>query len=104
MQAIKQLVESRFLFEAEVNKRRECKGKIRGLESFTKLHIQQKAKICWLTDGDENARFFRNSFKRRNRKIDYMAKKSMGCGIPSQQLSNVRCIHSLVTNLMKSGM
>lgn len=63
-----QLDESRTLSESELLIKRGCKQKICELERFAKLDLQQKAKIRWVQDGDENTRFFHGTIKSKNRK------------------------------------
>ncbi|KAI3501185.1 hypothetical protein L1887_29047 [Cichorium endivia] len=47
---------------------RNNKVKIIELEKFAKLDLQQKAKIKWLRDGDENTRYFHGVLKNKCRK------------------------------------
>lgn len=42
--------------------------KIIELEKFAKLDLQQKAKIKWLRDGDENTHYFHGMLKNKCRK------------------------------------
>lgn len=65
---IEVLAETRTLSVGELTKRRDCKGKIQELEYFARIDIQQKAKIRWISDGDENSRFFHNAIKIKGRK------------------------------------
>lgn len=60
--------ESRELTTTEIALRRESKQKILELERFAKIDLQQKAKIKWVTDGDENTRLFHGFLKSKNRK------------------------------------
>ncbi|XP_023759467.1 uncharacterized protein LOC111907886 [Lactuca sativa] len=65
---LESIVEFRALTEDELLERRKCKTKISELEKFAKLDMQQKAKVKWLTDGDENTAFFHGSVKSKNQK------------------------------------
>lgn len=62
------LAESRILSSLERNSRRDAIVKLRELEQMSKLYLQQKAKIKWICDGDENSRFFHGMLKNKHRK------------------------------------
>lgn len=66
---LENLVELRTMSEEELTERRDNKAKICELEKLAKMNIQQKANICWLSDGDENTHFFHNTIKCKSRKI-----------------------------------
>lgn len=65
---IEMLAESRLLSDCEVETRSNYKEKIIELENMAKLDLEQKTKIKWLADGDENTSFFHKSLKSKNRK------------------------------------
>lgn len=52
------IAESRCLSEEERNSWKEKKTKILDQEHVLKLDLQQKAKARWITEGDENTRYF----------------------------------------------
>nr|KAJ0204712.1 hypothetical protein LSAT_V11C500243130 [Lactuca sativa] len=68
VELLESCAESRVLTEDEVNTRRAHKSLIVELEKFVKQDIQQKAKLRWLADGDENSHFFHGAVKNKNRK------------------------------------
>lgn len=64
------IAEERMLSEEEISERRSDFQKIAKMERFLVDDIKQRAKIKWVTDGDENSAFFHgfvNNKKRKNR-------------------------------------
>lgn len=61
-------VEVRVLSDLEIADWKFCKQRIIELEKLAKLDLIQKSRIKWLSDGDENSRFFHNSIKIKNRR------------------------------------
>lgn len=57
--------ESRLLSLSEIEARREAKQKISELEHTKKIDLQQKEKVTWVCDGDENSRFFHGMLKKK---------------------------------------
>ncbi|KAL4561276.1 hypothetical protein LXL04_033440 [Taraxacum kok-saghyz] len=60
------LAESRVLSEGELRDRREFKQNILEMEKMNRLDLEQKARIKWMCDGDENTAFFHSSLKIKN--------------------------------------
>lgn len=48
---------------ALIDEEKALKLKILELEDLYRLDLQQRAKIKWLTDGDENTKFYHNFLK-----------------------------------------
>lgn len=59
---------SRSLSFEEIAKMRDCKSHMLELEKMAKMDLMQKYKIKWLTDEDENSKFFHHSLKVKNKK------------------------------------
>lgn len=65
---IERIAESRMLADSKRNLWREDKVKLLEVEHIAKLDLQQKVKIKWLTDGDENSKFFSDTLKNKSGK------------------------------------
>lgn len=62
------LAESRTLSEIERTTWKENKSKILELEHSLKLDLQQKAKAKWISEGDENSKYFHGIINSKSRK------------------------------------
>ncbi|KAL4592668.1 hypothetical protein LXL04_005671 [Taraxacum kok-saghyz] len=65
---IEMQAEERMLTSDELEERRNCKQRIQEHERMTRLDLQQKSRIKWIKDGDENSKFYHNFIKIKNRK------------------------------------
>lgn len=80
--------------------RRDRKQKILHLENMAKLDLIQKSHIEWLSDGDENSRFFHNSIKVKNSRKNIHGFMINGSWITDCNAINSKLGGSLEQNFM----